>query len=137
MIGSCHKRHNIIFIELRYTCCDSDRGHLWEHLVLDELRAVYPDGAIHYWRDKSQREIDFVIAQSETRVDTIEAKINPDAFDAISLEVFRGFYSKDRNFLMSPFIQEPYKIRKKNFEIHVGQPHQLISEVDPFEGVSA
>jgi predicted AAA+ superfamily ATPase len=35
---------------------ETDRGSLWEHLVLDELRFRFPDKAVHYWRDKSGRK---------------------------------------------------------------------------------
>ncbi|MBI2192423.1 MAG: DUF4143 domain-containing protein [Planctomycetes bacterium] len=38
---------------------ETDRGRLWENLVLDELLATSPIRTLHYWRDKSQREIDF------------------------------------------------------------------------------
>ncbi|HEQ60653.1 MAG TPA: ATP-binding protein, partial [Firmicutes bacterium] len=51
---------------------DDDRGHLWEHLVLDELRVSYPNRAIHYWRDKSRREIDFAIDRGRNVVDAVE-----------------------------------------------------------------
>ncbi|RPJ76090.1 MAG: DUF4143 domain-containing protein, partial [Acidobacteria bacterium] len=40
---------------------DEDRGPLWEHLVLDVLRARPAGGAVAYWRDKTGREVDFVL----------------------------------------------------------------------------
>ncbi len=98
---------------------EDDRGLLWENLVLDELRASQPPGAVHYWRDKSQREIDFVIPHSEGRVDAIEAKISPDAFDAANLTVFRQLYPTGRNFLFSPFVRTPYKLTKNGLLIEV------------------
>jgi len=98
---------------------DTDRGHLWENLVLDELRSEFPLRYLHYWRDKSQREIDFVIDNKNGMVDAIEAKINPDAFEASALEVFRGHYPKGRNLIVCPFVKTPYSIRKKNMIIRV------------------
>ncbi len=48
-----------------------DRGLLWEHLVLDMLRSHIPENRIFYWRDKSDREIDFVIQRTEHEIDVI------------------------------------------------------------------
>ena len=39
-----------------------DCGILWEHLVLDTLVAA-GHTRIHYWRDKTDHEVDFVIPQ--------------------------------------------------------------------------
>lgn len=101
------------------TIREDDRGLLWENLVLDELMAVYPQLAIHYWRDKSGREIDFVVERSQGRADTIEAKINPDAFNPDALREFRSIYPRGANYLISPFVSEPYTIRAGGFAVHV------------------
>jgi uncharacterized protein len=102
----------------------TDRGPLWENLVLDELRALYPQGALHYWRDKSQREIDFVVQRPGGRVDAIEAKINPDAFAPRGLKAFRQRHPDGRNLLVCPFVDEPYTLRMGGFEIGVcSTPH--------------
>ena len=98
---------------------EDDRGLLWENLVLDELRTIHPLSAIHYWRDKSQREIDFVVQQREGQIDAIEAKINPDAFDAAALTAFRHLYPNGRNFVVCPTVREPYILRKGGFPIKV------------------
>ncbi len=97
----------------------SDRGHLWENLVLDELRASCRHSVIHYWRDKSQREVDFVLERAGGRVDAIEAKINPDAFTTESLRAFRALYPDGKNLLVCPFVKEPYMMKKGSFEIQV------------------
>ncbi len=98
---------------------ESDRGHLWEHLVLDELRDNFSARCLHYWRDKSQREIDFVIDRPEGEVDAIEAKVNPDAFNVKSLTVFREHYPEGRNVLMCPFVDTPYAIRRGELTVTV------------------
>jgi len=90
---------------------EEDRGILWEHLVLDMLRTQDPISGIHYWRDKSGREIDFVIKRTANSVDTYECKINPDSFDAHALKAFRELYPVGKNYLISPHVQEPYKTR--------------------------
>jgi hypothetical protein len=86
---------------------EDDRGPLWEHLVLDELRAVSRARPIQFWRDKSDREVDFVIARGAT-VDTFECKIDVDRRSPESLRVFREAYPRGRNYLVSPFVAEPY-----------------------------
>jgi predicted AAA+ superfamily ATPase len=98
---------------------ESDRGLLWENLVLDELRAVRTPSTIHYWRDKSRREIDFVIAHPAGVVDAVEAKINPDAFDAGGLKEFRQLYPHGKNWLVCPFVPKSYVLRKGGLVLEV------------------
>jgi hypothetical protein len=89
----------------------TDRGHLWEHLLLDELRSRCPETPIRYWRDKSGREIDFVIDRGSRNVDTYEAKIDPARYDAANLKVFRSLYPAGRDFLVCPYVEKPYAMR--------------------------
>jgi predicted AAA+ superfamily ATPase len=98
---------------------ESDRGLLWENLVLDELLAGTSRTAVHYWRDKSQREVDFVVERPRGRVDAIEAKINPDAFEINGLRAFRALYPQGDNVLVCPFVKEAYVMKKGPFEIQV------------------
>ena len=98
---------------------DDDRGLLWEHLVLDALRSRFADEMIYYWRDKSQREIDFVIRRDREYVDTIECKINPDKFSPESVKIFRSIYPKGDNYVVSPAVIEPHKIRRGELVFNV------------------
>lgn len=97
---------------------DDDRGLLWEHLVLDCIRAKPGMEAPCFWRDKSGREVDFVVPRG-TDVDTYECKINPDRFSPESLFVFRRAYPRGRNFLVCPGIAEPYDRRSKDLTVRV------------------
>lgn len=99
----CHARG---WDELR----DEDRGGLWEHLVLDQLLSI-PITRVQTWRDKQQREVDFVVARGRKRVDAIECKWNVDAFDPRSLRVFREHYPAGRNLLVTPGIEKAYERR--------------------------
>ena len=90
---------------------EEDRGLLWEHLVLDTLRTGMDYRTIYYWRDKSGREVDFVMKGSGQQVDTVECKINPDRFDFNSLAVFRANYPEGRNYVVSPAVKAPYQQR--------------------------
>ena len=78
-----------------------DCGLLWEHLVLDTLLAAGVS-QLHYWRDKQQREIDFVVPRGRDQVDTIECKWKPEAFETRNLATFREAYPQGRNFVVSP-----------------------------------
>lgn len=107
------------------TLRDEDRGPLWEHLVLDVLRARPGGGAIAYWRDKSGREIDFVLSRGRT-ADAIECKVNPDWFDPDSLRAFRQAFPRGRNLLVAPGVTNPHDVRYGEFVVRVlGCQHLL------------
>lgn len=88
---------------------EDDRGLLWEHLVLDTLRSQVDDRNLYYWRNKSQRELDFVIKRTRDTVDAIECKINPDNFDPGPMAVFRSLYPNGVNYVVSPSVKKPYR----------------------------
>jgi hypothetical protein len=96
---------------------EEDRGLLWEHLVLDMLRTYLSGNQIYYWRDKSSREIDFVVKRQNNRVDVFECKINPEAFSTYPVSIFRSAYPKGRNLCISPYIREKYSSRHNNLTI--------------------
>jgi len=89
---------------------NEDRGLLWEHLVLDTLRSLFPIGRLYYWRDKSKHEIDFVLTHPRSRrVDTIECKMNPDSFSPKNLLEFRRYYPEGEDMVLSPLVKTAYK----------------------------
>jgi predicted AAA+ superfamily ATPase len=90
---------------------EEDRGLLWEHLVLDTLRTIVDDHRLFYWRDKSGREVDFVIKGGRQQSDAIECKINPDHFDPAHLAIFRSLYPGGKNYVLSPNIRSSYERR--------------------------
>lgn len=107
---------------------EEDRGILWEHLVLDMIRACIPYPHIFYWRDKSNREIDFVIKRSTDAVDIIECKINPDHFSDYPVRVFREFYPQGNNFCISPYVKVKYSHKRKDLQInYIGDIEQYLS----------
>ena len=91
---------------------EEDRGLLWEHLVLDTFRTIEQENNLFFWRDKSGREIDFVIKRDRSNVDAIECKVNPANFSSKTLKVFREIYPDGCNFCISPNISKSYLIRK-------------------------
>ena len=98
---------------------NEDRGHLWENLVLDELRTKFSKRSLHFWRNKSKREIDFVIEKTEDTLDTVEAKINPDKFNPENCKEFRKNYPKGLNYVVSPYVDESYKIKRNDLEFTI------------------
>lgn len=87
---------------------DEDRGILWEHLVLDVLRAATGGEGLFYWRDKSGREVDFIVRQGR-EIHVVECKINPDRFDPDALAEFRRLYPRGRNYLACPGVGDAYE----------------------------
>jgi predicted AAA+ superfamily ATPase len=112
-----------------------DRGPLWEHLVLDVLRTTVVGGGVGYWRDKSDREIDFVVRDG-ARVHAVECKIRPDRFDGRSLAVFRASYPLGRNVVVSPGVAEPYDTRAGSLLVRVMDCRHLAAELSATDAVS-
>jgi predicted AAA+ superfamily ATPase len=102
-----------------------DLGILWEHLVLEHLQAHFLDTPARYWRDKRGRDVDFVLAHRRDQVDAIECKWNSDAFDSAALEVFREYYPKGRNYLVSPSGAPGYSKQFGSLEVRVCTPSEL------------
>lgn len=96
-----------------------DLGRLWEHLVLDTLLTLPPGQKIHFWRDRSQREIDFVLPRGRDVADALECKWNPAAHDGRNLAAFRALHPKGRNYVIGPHVSEPYTTRSNGFELTV------------------
>ena len=85
------------------------------------------DEDIFYWQVKSFREVDFVIRRGRDRVDAMECKINPDKLDAKPVEVFRGIYPIGENYVVSPAVKKPYKIRRGNLVFAVCTTRDILT----------
>ena len=99
-----------------------DYGILWEHLVLEHLQAYFPNDTVRYWRDKAGREIDFVLARSRDQIDTIECKWNPLEFDSSALHLFRSYYPKGKNYLVSPLTVPSYSRKFGSLTVKLCDP---------------
>jgi hypothetical protein len=93
-----------------------DCGVLWEHLVLDTL-AASPAVKALYWRDKQQREIDFVLPGARGAVDTVECNWRTDAWEPRSLQAFRANYPGGRNYVVSPDVRVRYEQHRAGFRM--------------------
>ena len=101
-----------------------DCGVLWEHLVLDTLIAA---GApkIHFWRDKQQREVDFVVPRGRDAADAIECKWKPEAFETRGLAAFRKQYPQGKNFVVSPLNGPAYNRVQDGLNLSIVSPGEL------------
>lgn len=95
-----------------------DRGLLWEHLILDALRASVSNDRLFYWRDKSGREVDFVVREGH-QTHAIECKISPDRLSLEPFAVFRQAYTGGRNYVVCPGIDEAYSRRIGGLTVRV------------------
>jgi hypothetical protein len=112
-----------------------DCGVLWEHLVLDTLIATgLPK--IHFWRDKQQREVDFVVPRSREAADAIECQWKPEAFETRGLKAFREQYPKGRNYVVSPLSGPAYERVQDGLKIVVAPPGELRRGVKTDSGAS-
>jgi predicted AAA+ superfamily ATPase len=90
----------------------SDCGQLWEHIVLETLQAciVSRGQRVHFWRDKQQREVDFVVPSGRGVVHGMECKWTVAGFETRGLLAFRGEHPRGRNLLVVP--GETTRVRK-------------------------
>jgi hypothetical protein len=94
---------------------------LWEHVVLEALQSIEGVIEIRFWRDKSQREVDFVLPRAREACDAIECKWSSESFRPESLAAFRAAYPKGRNFVVSPRKAPPIARREGGLEVtHLG-----------------
>lgn len=103
----CHARG---WRDLRH----EDFGFLWEHLVLDELRAQFGLGALFYWRDKRKREIDFVLARRGQDPVAIECKWKLSSVRDTHFPAFKALYPNAHQVLITSDGGEPFFNRKQN-----------------------
>jgi len=101
-----------------------DCGLLWEHLVLETLLATGLP-RVQFWRDKQQREVDFVVPLGRDRVHVIECKWKADAFETRNLSVFRAAYKRGRNFVVSPLHGPAYERTVGGFKVEFVSPREL------------
>lgn len=85
-----------------------ERGLLWENVVLEHLLSRPSQPEVHYWRDKLQREVDFIIPRGRSAVDAIACTWDLRRIDIKGMKAFRALYPKGSNFVLSPGVVEPY-----------------------------
>ncbi len=79
-----------------------DTGILLEHLFLNEVHAHGAQCAVHYWRDKSHHEVDFVLLRRGGDPIAVECKRSEASLNVASLTAFRKRHPKGANWLVIP-----------------------------------
>lgn len=103
---------------------EEDRGHLWEHLVLEHMLSRSPSRQVFHWRDRD-REVDFVIPGARGEVTAIECKWSPDRADPRGLAAFREHYPSGKNYLICPHVPHRHTVSLKGLECEVAEPTAL------------
>jgi predicted AAA+ superfamily ATPase len=110
---------------------NEDLGHLWEHLVLNELQARLGRQAVAYWRDKRGHEVDFVLVRRGKDPVAIECKWRADQFDAAGIRAFRRRYPEGANLLICNDVDRSFVKHIGDLEITVHSLRSLGDELAP------
>jgi predicted AAA+ superfamily ATPase len=78
-----------------------DLGFHWENLVLNQLLTFLNRDEIHYWRDKSKNEVDFVVKRRGEKPLAIECKWSAKEFDAKAITKFREIHPGGKNLVVT------------------------------------
>ena len=124
---ACDTRHPRFIIGLR----GQDKGGLWEHFVLNELMARLQPRAVHYWRTKQGREIDFVLCPRNGQVHAIEYKLSEQGFDHAAMSAFRRIHRNGRNSLVCRDVDRPFDRRYGTLKVRVAGLEAFVAEVGP------
>lgn len=110
-----------------HTLRQEDLGVLWEHCVLNEIHGHLQTRAIHYWRDKSGHELDFVLPDKSGRnITTIECKFsalratNDNALlagIAKNVAAFRRHYPTGKNLVVASDVDTPFTRSYENITL--------------------
>lgn len=96
-----------------------DVGGLLEHLFLNEVHAEGSEWAVHYWRDKAQHEVDFVLLRRGGDPIAVECKGSERSFDATGLAAFRRRYPRGANWLVVPEGEGTWTIDARGMDVEV------------------
>lgn len=108
---------------------ETDRGFLFEHLVLNELTGGFPRTQIFFWRDKQKHEIDFILKPTRGRsVTAIECKLQGTKFAPDNLKIFRRLYPEGKNIVVCLDAEEQYQRNQETLKIHY-VPFQKLLDV--------
>jgi predicted AAA+ superfamily ATPase len=96
-----------------------DMGSLLEHLFLNEVQAHARPFATHYWRDKAQHEVDFVLLGRGGDPIAVECRGSERSFDPAGLAAFRRRYPAGANWLVVPEGDETWTTTVRGMDVEV------------------
>jgi hypothetical protein len=80
--------------------------------------------------------VDFVLAQRRSEIDVIECKWDASTFDHTALRVFRSYYPKGRNYLITPAAETAYTKSYGELKVTICTPTQLRLKPDARDAVN-
>ena len=92
-----------------------DLGGLWEHLVLDELRARFRSEEVYYWRNKQKKEVDFILARRGVPPVAVECKWKIKAGANSHFPSFQSLYPEASLLVVSTDGSSPHWNRRRGF----------------------
>jgi predicted AAA+ superfamily ATPase len=92
-----------------------DKGILWEHMVLNEIRSCWPEGEVRYWRDKFGHEVDFILLRRGRAPVAVECKWSLVPDETAGLAAFRRRYPQGENWMVAGDSGRP--LRHKNRDL--------------------
>ena len=108
-----------------------DLGLLWEHYVLNEMHGRMQMRVIHYWRDKSHHEVDFVVARRGAEPIAIECKWSADEFTPNGLLAFRRQHPKGLNFVVGENVARPFTRKYGETQVRFTGLEDLLAQLNP------
>lgn len=111
-----------------------DLGLLWEHFVLNEIQAHFQTREVHYWRDKRDHEVDFVLVRHGFPLAAIECKWSVKEFDPLNLRAFRHHYPESRCLVIARDVDRPFSHEYENLQVEFVNLHEGIKLLDVQNG---
>lgn len=106
-----------------------DLGLLWEHFVLNEIMAQTQSREIHYWRNKRDLEVDFVLARVRNLPVAIECKWSASGFSPRALLAFRRQYPDGENFVVANDVDRSFTSNYNGIQVKFVNLDTLIAEI--------
>ena len=106
-----------------------DLGLLWEHFVLNEIMAQTQSREIHYWRNKRELEVDFVLTRARNLPVAIECKWSASGFSPRALLAFRRQYPDGENFVVANDVDRAFTSDYNGIQVKFVNLGTLIAEI--------
>ena len=106
-----------------------DLGLLWEHFVLNEIMAQTQSREIHYWRNKREMEVDFVLTRARNAPTAIECKWSASGFSPRALLAFRRQYPEGENFVVANDVDRAFTSNYNSIQVKFVNLGTLIAEI--------
>ena len=110
-----------------------DLGLLWEHFVLNEIMAQTQSREIHYWRNKRELEVDFVLTRARNLPVAIECKWSASGFSPRALLAFRRQYPDGANFVVANDVDRAFTSNYNGIQVKFVNLETLIAEISPLK----